>query len=139
MLLNLLPKFRNSFCLINNYSTSFSMKITDSVTENEVDIRNLFPPKYKTPRQIWLESLDTIDEKKLGILELHPEIFAANPRIDIIHQNVCWQSMYRFVSYANTKLKFEVRGGGKKPWPQKGCKGLTVVLQFFKFDDYRFG
>lgn len=80
----------------------------------------MFPAKYKAPRQVWIENLDTIDEKKLGILELHPEVFAVNPRIDIIQQNVRWQSLYRYVSYAHTKLKFEVRGGGKKPWPQKG-------------------
>ncbi|XP_066246292.1 large ribosomal subunit protein uL4m [Euwallacea similis] len=80
----------------------------------------LFPPKYSKPRQVWLESLDTIDETKLGILELHPDIFAAAPRIDIIHQNIKWQQLYRYVSYAHTKSRFEVRGGGRKPWPQKG-------------------
>ncbi|XP_066152024.1 large ribosomal subunit protein uL4m [Euwallacea fornicatus] len=80
----------------------------------------LFPPKYSKPRQVWLENLDTIDERKLGILELHPDIFAAVPRIDIIHQNIKWQQQYRYVSYAHTKSRFEVRGGGRKPWPQKG-------------------
>lgn len=57
----------------------------------------LYPSKYIKPRQIWLESLDTIDEKKLAILELHPDIFAQSPRIDLIHQNVQWQRMYRLV------------------------------------------
>ncbi|XP_050304650.1 39S ribosomal protein L4, mitochondrial [Anthonomus grandis grandis] len=88
---------------------------------NDIEPRQLrFPPKYVKPRQVWLESLDTIDERKLGILELHPDIFAANPRIDLVHQNVHWQKMYRFVSYAHTKARFEVQGGGRKPWPQKG-------------------
>lgn len=80
----------------------------------------LYPPKYQKPRQVWLENLNTIDEKKLGLLDLHPDIFAAQPRIDIIHQNVRWQSLYRYVSYAHTKVRSEVRGGGRKPWPQKG-------------------
>lgn len=79
-----------------------------------------FPPKYQKPRQAWVENLDTIDEKKLGIIDLHPDIFGANPRIDIIHDNVRWQRLYRYVSYAHTKTRMEVRGGGRKPWPQKG-------------------
>lgn len=100
------------------YSTGTVSALNEN---NTIEPRHLiFPPKYQKPRQVWLESLDTIDERKLGILELHPDIFAANPRIDIIHQNVRWQQLYRFVSYAHVKSRFEVRGGGKKPWPQKG-------------------
>ncbi|KAG5896854.1 hypothetical protein JTB14_024193 [Gonioctena quinquepunctata] len=92
-----------------------------TTTEKNVEPRTLlYPPKYQRTRQVWLESLDTIDERKLGLLELHPSVFASNPRIDIIHQNVRWQTLYRFVSYAHTKSRFECRGGGKKPWPQKG-------------------
>ncbi|EFN89342.1 39S ribosomal protein L4, mitochondrial [Harpegnathos saltator] len=75
---------------------------------------------YQKSRQVWLENLDTIKEKKLGFVTLHPHIFAATPRIDIIHQNVRWQKMYRWVCYAHTKTRTEVRGGGRKPWPQKG-------------------
>lgn len=78
------------------------------------------PPKYQDPCQVWVENLDTIDEKKLEIIELHPEIFATNPRIDMVQENVRWQTLYRYVSYAHTKSRFEVRGGGRKPWPQKG-------------------
>jgi len=52
---------------------------------------------YQNLRQVWLENLDTIQEKKLGIVTLHPQIYAATPRIDIIHQNVKWQRLYRFV------------------------------------------
>ncbi|XP_044754068.1 39S ribosomal protein L4, mitochondrial [Coccinella septempunctata] len=79
-----------------------------------------YPPKYQDPCQVWVENFDTIDENKLEIIELHPEVFAANPRIDLIHENARWQQLYRYVSYAHTKSRFEVRGGGKKPWPQKG-------------------
>ncbi|XP_058800529.1 large ribosomal subunit protein uL4m [Phymastichus coffea] len=42
------------------------------------------------------------------------------PRIDIIHENIQWQKLFQFVSYSNTKVRSEVRGGGRKPWPQKG-------------------
>jgi large subunit ribosomal protein L4 len=77
-------------------------------------------PSYRENREIWVENLDTEKENKLEILELDKEIFGATPRIDIIHQNVEWQRKYRFVSFAHTKLRSEVRGGGRKPWPQKG-------------------
>lgn len=75
---------------------------------------------YREPRQIWVENMNTIEPRNLTLRELHPDVFAAPPRIDIIHQNVKWQRNYRFVSFAHTKERFEVRGGGKKPWPQKG-------------------
>lgn len=52
---------------------------------------------YQKPRQVWLENLDTAKEKKLGLVTLHPHVYAAAPRIDIIHQNVRWQKFYRWV------------------------------------------
>ncbi|XP_026733010.1 39S ribosomal protein L4, mitochondrial [Trichoplusia ni] len=79
-----------------------------------------FKPQYTKPREVWIENIDTIEEQKLGLFELHPLVYAASPRIDIIHQNVIWQKKIRFVSWAHTKTRAEVRGGGRKPWPQKG-------------------
>ncbi|XP_059049631.1 large ribosomal subunit protein uL4m [Achroia grisella] len=79
-----------------------------------------FPPTYTKPREVWIENIDTIEEKKVGLFELHPQVYADMPRIDIIHQNVTWQKKYRWVSWAHTKTRAEVRGGGRKPWPQKG-------------------
>ncbi|RZC42532.1 39S ribosomal protein L4, mitochondrial [Asbolus verrucosus] len=114
MLSNIIPRLRCCLSGTRTYSTALTV-------ESPVEPRQLaFPPKYQKPRQVWLENFDTIEEKKLGILELHPEIFGANPRIDIIFDNVRWQTLYRYVSYAHTKSRFEVRGGGRKPWPQKG-------------------
>lgn len=79
-----------------------------------------FQPEYTKPREVWIENLDTIEEQKLGLFELHPSVYAAPPRLDIINQNITWQRKIRFVSWAHTKTRAEVRGGGKKPWPQKG-------------------
>lgn len=79
-----------------------------------------FYPKFQEPREVWVENFNTFDEEKLGLIHLHPDVFAVNPRIDIIHQNVRWQRMYRYVSFAHTKSRAEVRGGGRKPWRQKG-------------------
>jgi len=78
------------------------------------------PSKYQVERQIWIENLDTIEEQKLGLINVHPEIFAAAPRIDIIHKNIVWQRKYRYVSFAHCRVRNELPGGGRKPWPQKG-------------------
>ncbi|KAG1666201.1 39S ribosomal protein L4, mitochondrial [Nymphon striatum] len=72
------------------------------------------------PRQSWVVNLDTIEERKLGMVDLHPEVFAVYPRIDILHENVKWQLLYKRVNYAVAKTRAEVKGGGRKPWPQKG-------------------
>lgn len=73
------------------------------------------------PREAWIETLDTsATSTQVGLIHLHPQVFGANPRLDLIHENVTWQRKFRFVSYAHTKVRSEVRGGGKKPWPQKG-------------------
>ncbi|XP_060529519.1 large ribosomal subunit protein uL4m [Cylas formicarius] len=99
---------------------SVEATITNTQTEVVEPRQLIFPSKYQKPRQVWLESLETIDDKKIGLLELHPAVFGGEPRIDLIHQNVVWQQKYRYVSFAHTKLRFECRGGGRKPWPQKG-------------------
>ncbi|XP_053695367.1 39S ribosomal protein L4, mitochondrial [Sabethes cyaneus] len=74
----------------------------------------------RAPRSVWVENLDTVEEQKLAIRELSCEVFGATPRIDIVHQNIHWQRMIRFVSFAHSKTRNEVRGGGRKPWAQKG-------------------
>jgi len=79
-----------------------------------------FLDKYDPPRQAWLENMDTLEQKNLGLIDLHPNVFGVMPRIDVIHDNVRWQRMYKFVCYAHTKVRSEVKGGGRKPWPQKG-------------------
>uniref|UniRef100_A0A1A9WUF9 Large ribosomal subunit protein uL4m n=1 Tax=Glossina brevipalpis TaxID=37001 RepID=A0A1A9WUF9_9MUSC len=78
------------------------------------------PVQLNACRQVWIENIDDVQERKLGIIELHPDVFAAQPRVDVIQENIEWQRKYRFVSFAHTKTRAEVRGGGRKPWPQKG-------------------
>ena len=38
------------------------------------------PNPYVRPKQAWLESIDTLEGEKLGIIDLHPDIFGAQPR-----------------------------------------------------------
>lgn len=110
--------------------TAAPTRVYSSVTNSVATVSNssldvtkkewMFPPAYTKPREVWIENMDSVEEKKLGLFELHPTVFASVPRIDLIHRNVTWQRKYRWISWAHTKTRAEVRGGGKKPWPQKG-------------------
>ncbi len=53
-------------------------------------------------------------------LELNPKIFAVTPKESVLHQVAVAQMANSRQPIAHTKLKSEVRGGGKKPWRQKG-------------------
>lgn len=78
------------------------------------------PVNKNSARQAWIENTDAVSERKVGLIELHPDVFASQPRVDVIQENVEWQRKYRYVSMAHAKTRAEVRGGGRKPWPQKG-------------------
>ncbi|CAD5119843.1 DgyrCDS8425 [Dimorphilus gyrociliatus] len=77
-------------------------------------------PKHQQAKQAWLETLSIINDKKLGIVDLHPDIFATFPRIDVLWWNTHWQSRYKKVNYEFVRNRAELPGGGRKPWPQKG-------------------
>lgn len=53
-------------------------------------------------------------------IELPREIFEVEVNSDLIHQVVLVQSANRRQKIAKVKDRSEVRGGGKKPWRQKG-------------------
>lgn len=58
--------------------------------------------------------------KKIGEARLPKEIFEVKINSDLIHQVVVSQMANRRQRIAQTKTRGEVRGGGKKPWAQKG-------------------
>lgn len=60
------------------------------------------------------------DNKKVGSVELKPEVFEAPVRDDILHQMVRWQLAARRAGTHKAKTRGEVSGGGKKPFKQKG-------------------
>ncbi|KAJ8978485.1 hypothetical protein NQ317_002072 [Molorchus minor] len=125
-MLNNIVKLRNSVFITRNLSTS--LVPSENCSNAGIESRKLmYPPKYQKPRQVWLENLDTIQEKKLGLLTLHPAVFAANPRIDIIHQNINWQRLYRYVSYAHTKSRFESGTGTAWINPESSFRGGGVI------------
>ncbi|KAG7485373.1 39S ribosomal protein L4, mitochondrial [Solea senegalensis] len=77
-------------------------------------------PAHLSPVHTWVESLQSPDSEPLGLAQLHPDVFAVAPRLDILHSVEKWQRNFKRISHAHTKVRSEVRGGGKKPWRQKG-------------------
>jgi len=58
--------------------------------------------------------------KDLGSVELHDELFGAPVNEAVLHQVVTAQLAGRRMGTHDTKTRGEVRGGGKKPYRQKG-------------------
>ena len=61
-----------------------------------------------------------IQGEKVGEVELNDAIWAADVKPYLIHDVVVMQLNNRRRGTAKTKTRGEVRGGGKKPWRQKG-------------------
>lgn len=85
------------------------------ITSRKID----FLHPYTEPKQAWLENIDTVNSEKLGIIDLHPDIFSVPPRMDILHTNVKWQQMYKKIDWTRLPTRAELPGSGKKPWRQK--------------------
>ncbi|MGB9358552.1 MAG: 50S ribosomal protein L4 [Acidimicrobiia bacterium] len=64
--------------------------------------------------------LFTADGEQTGEVELNPDIFGIEPNRDVMHQVVTAQLAAARAGTHSTKTRSEVRGGGKKPWRQKG-------------------
>jgi len=61
-----------------------------------------------------------IQGEKVGEVELNDAIWATDVKPYLIHDVVVMQLNNRRRGTAKTKTRGEVRGGGKKPWRQKG-------------------
>ena len=67
----------------------------------------------------------TLDTKsasgtKAGTVELDDAMFGVEPNVPVMHQVVTAQLAARRSGTQSTKTRAEVRGGGAKPWKQKG-------------------
>ena len=58
--------------------------------------------------------------RKTGSVDLDPEMFGIEPNVAVMHQVVTAQLAARRRGTQSTKTKAEVKGGGAKPWRQKG-------------------
>lgn len=61
-----------------------------------------------------------LENKKSGELELDDSVFAADVREHLFWEVVNWQRARRRAGTHKTKGRSEVRGGGRKPFKQKG-------------------
>ncbi len=55
-----------------------------------------------------------------GDFSLDPDVFGIEPNMAVLHQVITAQLAARRRGTASTKTRGEVRGGGRKPWRQKG-------------------
>lgn len=69
-----------------------------------------------------MATLDLINQekKKVGTIELRDDIFNVDVNVPLVHQVIKAQLAGRRQGTAKTKVKSEVRGGGRKPFRQKG-------------------
>lgn len=61
-----------------------------------------------------------LEGKETGEMNLSDSIFAVKAKPEVVHGVFTAQNNNQRESWADTKSKGEVRGGGKKPWAQKG-------------------
>lgn len=62
----------------------------------------------------------TVGGKAAGTVDLAPSLFDAQVNEALIHQAVVRQLAGQHLGTADTLTRAQVRGGGKKPWRQKG-------------------
>ena len=62
----------------------------------------------------------SVDGKKVKELELNENVFGIEPNENIVHSAIVNYLANQRQGTQNTKTRSEVRGGGRKPWRQKG-------------------
>lgn len=65
-------------------------------------------------------TLYKIDGKKAGRIALPDALFAVPVNPELVHEVIVIQEANSRTPFAHTKDRSEVRGGGRKPWKQKG-------------------
>ncbi|MBD3308808.1 50S ribosomal protein L4 [candidate division KSB3 bacterium] len=68
----------------------------------------------------------TTENANVEEIELHDGVFNAPIKEHAVHQVVCSQLASRRRGTSSTRGRSEVRGGGKKPWRQKGTGNARV-------------
>jgi large subunit ribosomal protein L4 len=75
-----------------------------------------------------MAKIDVIDLKgaKVGSVDLHDEVFCGEVNRSLVWEAVRHHLAKRRAGTASTKNRAEVRGGGRKPWRQKGTGRARV-------------
>lgn len=89
-------------------------------TKREVAPRAKAPKKEKKELGALEAQVYTMDGKTSGTVALPADVFGAPWNADLVHQVVLGMQANARPTIAHTKFRGEVRGGGKKPWKQKG-------------------
>ncbi|HEY9686406.1 MAG TPA: 50S ribosomal protein L4 [Coleofasciculaceae cyanobacterium] len=76
-------------------------------------------PENQTQEMVFLKKYSK-DGKEAGQVEVASEIFGIDPNVHVLHQAVRRELANGRAGTACSKTRSEVRGGGKKPWKQKG-------------------
>lgn len=63
---------------------------------------------------------------QVGEIELNDEVFGIEPNESVVHEAVVMQQASLRRGTSSTKSRGEVRGGGRKPWRQKGTGRARV-------------
>jgi len=61
-----------------------------------------------------------VNREKISQVEVADKVFAADVKEHLFHEVIRMQLNKRRAGNASTKTRAEVRGGGRKPWRQKG-------------------
>ncbi len=62
----------------------------------------------------------SVSGEKLGAISLNENVFGVEPNLHVMHLALRRQLNNARQGSANSKTRAEVRGGGRKPWKQKG-------------------
>ena len=102
-------------------SSSIDVKEKDDLGTSSDGVGELEGQRTKkgTGQDVTVPLFD-IDKNEIGSYTLPGDIFDVPIRIDILHRVVRWQLAKRQQGTHKTKTRSEVRGGGRKPWKQKG-------------------
>jgi len=65
-------------------------------------------------------ALFSVNGSQVGDIELSESVFGIEPNVHVLHSAVLLQQAAERFGTHKTKGRSEVRGGGRKPWKQKG-------------------
>jgi large subunit ribosomal protein L4 len=101
-----------------------AVKSTKAGLGSEKNIKNTTSPQSSPQLRRGGENLDTVvysqEGQEVSNISLPSEIFGLKVNSDLVSQAVRAQMANSRDSIAHAKDRSEVRGGGKKPWKQKG-------------------
>jgi large subunit ribosomal protein L4 len=69
-----------------------------------------------------MAQVDVLNQKgeKVGDIDLDDKVFGAQIKDHLVQRVVVWQLAKKRKGTASTKTRSDIKGGGKKPWRQKG-------------------